>query len=30
VRFERVAMDEARALLIEREKLLASEDLILE
>jgi allophanate hydrolase subunit 2 len=30
VRFERVGMDEARALLIEREKLLASEDLILE
>ena len=30
VRFERVAMAEARALLIEREKLLASEDLILE
>lgn len=30
VRFEQVGMDEARALLIEREKLLASEDLILE
>ncbi len=29
VRFERVAMDEARALLIEREKLMASENLIL-
>ena len=28
VRFERVGMDEARALLIEREKLMASEDLI--
>jgi antagonist of KipI len=30
VRFERVGMDAARALLIEQEKLLASEDLILE
>ncbi len=30
VRFERVGMDEARALLIERERLLASDDLILE
>jgi antagonist of KipI len=30
VRFERVGMDEARALLIEQEKMLASEDLILE
>jgi antagonist of KipI len=30
VRFERISMDEARALLIEQEKLLASGDLILE